>query len=409
MFSDRVFSSFLFVRVSVGLSSTILSVTIGWHLYQATGDAFDLALVGLMQILPIMLLFIVSGWVVDNFSRKHILLCCLAIQLLVFIGLALAMQSIQQSTTPVFVLLFISGASRAFFSPAIQSILPNIVSRADLARAVAFTSMAWTGAMTVGPFVAGLLIAAFDLGTYWVLTSLSVLSFIAALQLPFIKAVQSTQRGLTQLLDGIRFVTKNPIVLPSITLDMLIVLAGSITALLPVFAVDILQVGPETLGVLRAMPALGAFLAGAVLSRILVLRHSGNLLFAALILFATSILVFGLSENLWISLIALFVYGAADMVSVNVRSTLIQLATPDSLRGRVTAVNSLFIATSNDLGDFRAGSMVAAIGTVPAVLAGAGAAFIVTIAGYWLSPKLRTLDRLSEADHELLSDPPTNS
>lgn len=395
---NKTFLYFLLTRVCISLAATVLSVTIGWHLYQATGDPFDLALVGLMQILPIVALFIVTGWVVDNFSRKYVLLSCAVLQCCVFLGLALALDNGVQNKATVFALLFANGCARAFQGPALQAVLPNIVSREHLSRAVAITSTTWTAAMTAGPFFAGLLISMLDFDTYWLLTGIALLAFVFISQLPDLVVASASERGLHQLLDGIRFVYRNPIVLPSITLDMLIVLTGSVLVLLPVYAVDVLQVGPEALGMLRAMPALGQVVAGIVLSHLANLRKSGRRLFLSLAVFSGSILVFGLSQNLWLSLVALFLYGATDMVSVNIRSTLIQLATPDELRGRVSAVNSLFIATSNDMGDFRAGSVAAVIGAVPAVLTGALMAFAITLAGYWLSPQLRRLDRLQDAE-----------
>lgn len=404
MLFDTPFLCFLFSRLCIGLASTVLSVTIGWHLYQATGNPFDLALVGLMQILPILLLFIVTGWVVDQFSRKHVLLACSAAGFCVYLGLAVALREGVDSKYTVFALLFANGCVRAFLGPALQAVLPNIVSKYNLSRAVAFSSTTWTIAMTAGPFCAGLLIATLDFSTYWLLAALAFLSFASLSRLPRIVIESRSQRGTHQLLEGIQFVFRNPIVLPSITLDMLIVLAGSLVALLPVYAVDILQVGPETLGILRAMPALGSVVAGTVLFRLTNLRDSGLRLFLALGVFAASILVFGLSEHLWLSLGALFFYGASDMVSVNIRSTLIQLATPDELRGRVSAVNSLFISTSNDLGDFRAGSVAAAVGAVPAVVIGAITAFAIALGGFWLSPQLRRLDRLQDAEYNRVAD-----
>lgn len=399
MLFDKPFISYLVGRICLSLASTVLSVAIGWHLYQATGDPFDLALVGLMQILPIMLLFIVTGWAVDHFPRKRILLTCGGLEALVFLGLALSLQSGSLDRPLVFSLLFLNGCARAFISPALQAVLPNIVRPQHLSRAVAITSTAWTAAMTAGPFVAGLLLAGLDFGTYWVLVLLAAVAVLFMLPLPHLVVARSPQRGGRDLLEGIRFVFRNPIVLPSISLDLLIVLAGSVLALLPVFAADVLQVGPQALGLLRAMPALGALIAGALMSHLPAMRNAGRYLFASLLVFCGSITVFALSGELWLSLAALFVYGASDMVSVNVRSTLIQLATPDALRGRVSAVNSLFIATSNDLGDFRAGAVAAAVGAVPAVLAGAALATAITIGGYASCRQLRALDRLEDAQY----------
>lgn len=394
---EKPFVCFLLARICTSLASTVLSVSIGWHLYQATGDPFDLALVGLMQILPILLLFIVTGWAVDHFPRKYVLLGCSALQLCVYLGLALILVDGVDNTHAIFALLFVNGCARAFLGPAMQAVLPNIVRRGQLARAVAITSTSWTAAMTAGPFLAGLLISILDFRTYWVLTTLAFLACLFITQLPRIAGGGTTQRSVHQLLEGVHFVWRNPIVLPSITLDMLIVLAGSVVALLPVYAVDVLHVGPEALGVLRAMPALGAVVAGTVLSRRGNPGRTGRVLFWSLGVFSASILVFSLSGYLWLSLAALFLYGASDMVSVNIRSTLVQLATPDELRGRVSAVNSLFIATSNDLGDFRAGAVAAAIGAVPAAVLGALMAFGITLGGYRLSPRLAGLDRLEDA------------
>lgn len=392
----KPFYYFLLARVSVSLTATVLSVTIGWHLYQATGDPFDLALVGLMQILPIILLFIVSGWVVDNFSRRHVLMLCAALQIFVFVGLAAILSGGVLNKHLVFALLFINGCMRAFIAPALQAVLPNIVSKENLARAVALTTSSWTAATTAGPFLAGLLIAWLDFGTYWLLAVLAVLTLLFFSLLPNMLVEKPSGRGVQQLLEGMRFVLANPLVLPGISLDMFIVLVGSVVALLPVFAVDVLKVGPETLGLLRAMPALGAVMAGAVFSRWPIVRKAGLKLFLALAVFSGAILVFALSKQVWLSLVALWFYGAADVVSVNIRTTVIQLATPDRLRGRVGAVSSLFIATSNDMGDFRAGSVAAAIGAVPAVLTGAFMAFGITLAGYRLFPTLRRMDRMAD-------------
>lgn len=397
MLIDRTFLNFLLIRVCGTLASTILSVTIGWHLYQATRDPFDLALVGLMQLLPMLLLLPVTGWVVDHYPRKRVLLTCSALRLAVFATLAMMLADGEVDKFLVFCVIFAHGATLAFSNPAMQAALPNIVGEHKLARAVAVASTTWTFAATAGPFLAGLLISALNYHTYWLLVALSGLAVLLLLGLPKLEVEQAPRRGGGRLWQGVRFVRGDAIVLPSIALDLLIVLAGSVMVLLPVVAVEILEVGPEALGAMRAMPALGALVVGAMMARMPELRQTGRLLFFSLLVFAASITLFAFSEILWLSLFALLVYGGSDMVSVNIRLTLIQLATPDELRGRVSAVNSLFIATSNDLGDFRAGSVAAAIGTGPALLVGAAMAFLVVLLGYALSPKLRRLDRLSDA------------
>ncbi|MBL4826459.1 MAG: MFS transporter [Spongiibacteraceae bacterium] len=392
------FTAYLCARVLISLAGTMLSVTIGWHLYQHSGDPFDLALVGLMQISPMLILFIVSGWVVDYFPRKKVLIVCAVVEVFVYLGLAFCMQDGRVDKVLIFSLLLLHGCARAFYSPALQAILPNIVSNEMLSRAVAVTSTVWTTASTAGPFVAGLLIAWIDFQTYWFLVVLSSLGACAYFLLPNIPSNTTLERGLKPLLSGIRYVFANPIVLPSISLDLFIVFLGGVMALLPVYAIDVLHAGPEALGLLRAMPALGGVVMGVALSKLPPLRQAGKLLFISLFIFASSIMVFALSETLWISLVALWIYGASDMVSVNVRSTLIQLATSDDLRGRVSAVNMLFIGTSNELGDFRAGSVAAVLGPVATVVSGALMAFGVAAGGYYLFPKLRRLDRVTDVE-----------
>lgn len=390
------FYFYLCAYVLVTLASSMLSVAVGWHIYEATGDPFDLALVGLMQVLPIAGLFIVSGWVADNFPRDRILVACTLLQSATYAGLVLFVGEDDVNRAGVFSLLFLNGVARAFFGPAMQSTLPRIVTQEALSRAVAVSSTGWTAAGTAGPFVAGLLIAWVDTGVYWALGLLAFGGALFFLALPRMSVSRSTGRGLSQLMEGIRYVMTNPFVLPGISLDLFIVLLGSVVALLPVYAIDILDVGPEALGLLRAMPALGAVIAGVLIARIPTMRHTGATLFVALAVFALSILVFAVSETFWLSLAALLIYGGSDMISVNVRTTLIQLATPDELRGRVSAVNSLFIASSNDLGDFRAGATAAFIGPVATVLAGGVMALGVAAGGYLVFPKLRRLDRVSE-------------
>jgi len=393
-----VFVSYLSARISIALASSMLSVAIGWHLFTFSEDPFDLALVGLMQITPMMLLFIVSGWVNDHFSRKNILVLCAVVEACVYIGLALSMNGGDLNRPMIFSLLFIHGTVRTFYAPASSAILPNIVSTDYLSRAIAITSTTWTTAQTLGPLVAGILIALVDYGTYWFMLALVILGAVLYLQLPPLKTTKPLGRGIDQLLDGIRYVKRDPIVWPSISLDLFIMLCGSVMALLPVYAVNVLEVGTISLGFMRAMPALGGVMMGVLLARLPPRRNSGRLLFIALGVFSASILVFAISSVLWLSLIALWVYGASDMISVNIRSTLIQLATPDVLRGRVNAVNMLFIGISNEMSDFRAGSVAAVLGPVLTVLAGAGMAFMVTLGGYKLFPELRNLDKLTDAE-----------
>jgi len=396
--------SYLSARACVSLTSSMMSVAIGWHLYQLTGNPFDLAMIGLMQIIPILSLFMFTGWVVDQVPRKLVLISCVATETLLMGLVALVMNADEVDKHLVFGLLFLLGCSRAFYRPAQEAILPNIVEKTFFPKAVAITAVVYNTASTAGPFLAGLLLAWIDQKIYWSLALLNLASTLFFLFLPRLAHVRPSGRGLAQVLGGIRFIKQSPIVLGCISLDLFAVLFGSVMALLPVYASDILHVGPTELGFLRGMPALGAVMFGLVMARTGQLRHSGRLLFGALILFAASILVFAYSRTLWISLLALWLYGGVDTISVNVRSTLIQIATPNELRGRVSAVNTIFIASSNQLGDFRAGSVAALLNPVTTVVIGGLMALGVAIGGYYLFPNIRKLDKLTEADASAIRD-----
>jgi len=390
------FYAFLTARAAVSLVTAMLSIAIGWHLYQNSGDPFDLALVGLMQILPIFLFFFVTGWATDSLPRKALLITCTISEMLILGGITLAMLADELNLTIIFSLLFAHGGVKAFYTPAQQAIIPNIVPADMLSRAIALNSTIGKVFGTAGPLLAGILITLIDVYTYLVAAGLMAIGTIAYLFLPKLTRLKPAGRSLEMVLGGVAYVWSNSIVLGAIALDLFIVLMGSVVALLPVYAADILNVGPESLGVLRGMPALGGVVVGLGLAALPPMRRSGLCLFASLVVFACSILVFSLSTIYWLSLVALFVYGAADMVSVNIRMTLIQLATPDHLRGRVSAVNAIFISSSNEMGDVRAGSAAAILGPVTTVFIGGLAALGVAVGGWYLFPKLRHLDRLAD-------------
>jgi MFS family permease len=396
LFNNRPYLYYLAVRVLMSLASTALAVAVGWHIYQATGNPVDLAMVAFVQVLPTWLFFIVSGWVSDNVSRRRVIMICLAINAGVFALLAAELSSGAFQTNTILGLLFIYGCARAFYFPAMQSTLPVIIEKALLTKAVSNASTIWTVAMTVGPFVGGLLLGWLDVGIYWLLGALMLVALGCASCLPAMKATHKGGRSIKDLTKGVRFVWRNPLVFPSITLDLFIIMLGSVMTLLPIYAADILNLGPEGLGMLRAMPALGSVVSGIVIERLGYGAYAGRSLYVALAGFALSILVFALSKTLWLSLLALFAYGFADMVSVIIRSSITHLATPDDLRGRVNAVNALFIVSSNELGDFRAGLMAGVIGAVPAAVIGSFGAFIVVAVSYWRSPELRRLKKVEE-------------
>ena len=391
------FLAFLGGSALINLVTTALSVAVGWHIYEHSGNPMDLAVVGLMQIIPTFLFFFASGWIVDSFSRKYLLILCAIAEALVMAGLALVMLAEELNLAFVFCLLFCHGSIRAIYFPATQAIVPNLVPEAQLSRAIALSSTVSNIAMTGGPVMAGVLISLLDRHVYEVLFGLLAAAVFIYLLLPRLARMQMAPRDWSTIIGGITYVRTNSIVLGAIGIDLFIVMVGSVVTLLPVYAQDILEISPDALGFLRAMPAFGAVVAGVVLSSLPPMWHCGQRLFLALAIFSGAIVLFALSTNFWLSMAALFVYGAADMISVNIRMTLVQTATPDHLRGRVSAVNSIFIASSNEMGDVRAGGAAAFFGPVATACAGGFMALGVVFIGFLAFPRLRRLDRLADA------------
>jgi MFS family permease len=297
-------------------------------------------------------------------------------------------------------MLLVHGVARAFQIPSEHALLPNIVSKENLEKAVAITSTVSNLAKTTGPLIAGLLIALTDRYIYGICIIIVLISFLAYLFLPMFKIHAPAEFGLKPFLSGIKFVAKKKILLAIILLDLFIVLLGSVEALLPIYAADILNVGPNGLGLMRGMPAIGAVITGILLSNIGPLRHCGKLLFAAFGICSLSVLVFGLSDIFWLSLIALFIYGATDMLSVNIRFTLAQTITPDAVRGRVSAIFATSTASSNQLGEFRAGTLATAVGPIGATIIGGILGLIICISGIFKFPMLWKLDKISDLRNE---------
>ncbi|QJR80703.1 MFS transporter [Alteromonas pelagimontana] len=386
------FYVFLIGRAVFSAIDAIVVTSIAWHLYESTKDPFDLALVGLFQIAPIYLFFVLTGWVVDHVSRKRILQIGAVVQLAVLIMVALLMQSGDFNKWYLLGLIAGLGSVKAFLSPALQAILPNLVTKSQLSSAIALTSTVWNVSLTGGPFIAGLLIALLNFKIYWVIVALALITSVCFFWLPPIKAANTMKRSASDLWRGFSFLRDNRIVLGSLLLDLLIVLGGSVVALLPIYASDILKIGPEGLGLLRSMPAIGAVLVGIYLTRYKTeFENTGRTLFTALSVFSLSVILFALTDNVWLSCTCLFIYGASDMFSVVIRGAAIHHNTPDELRGRVSALNSIFIASSNQLGDFRAGSVAAVAGPVNAALIGGVTSVAVVVWGYSRFTNLRKL------------------
>jgi MFS family permease len=395
----RSFVAFWFARVFTASGFQMLTVAIGWHLYQLTGNVLDLGLVGLVEFTPRVLFMLHTGHVADRYDRRKVAALCQSLQGLIALTLAVGSATDEVSRTLIFVLAFLLGATRAFEMPATQALLPNLVPPGLFPRAVAASASATQSATLVAPAVGGLLYA---FGSLWVYGPTVALYAIACtLTLSLKVREQVIQRGratLDSLLAGIRFIRSRRDVLGAISLDLFAVLLGGATALLPVFARDILLTGPLGLGLLRSAPALGALGMSLWLARFPIERRVGRVMFTAVGLFGVATIAFGLSTSFWFSLAVLVVLGAADMISMVIRSAFVQLQTPDDMRGRVSAVNGLFIGASNQLGEFESGVTAHWLGTVPAVVLGGVGTLVVT--GVWIKlfPGLAGRDRLHGGD-----------
>lgn len=399
VYSNRDFISFAVARFLSTSAMMVQSVAIGWQIYDMERTPLALGLVGLCQFLPMFLFILPAGELSDRFDQRKVLGAALVLQGICG-GLFLALSAWGVKTAAVyFAVLVLFGVGRGFASPSGQSLLPFLVPPEKLSRAIALNSSVFTVAVIAGPALGGFLYAYGPRATY----GLCVFGFLVS---AFLMAslggrhFNRTQEGSRwdRVAAGIHFVRTRPVILGAISLDLFAVLLGGATALLPIFARDILHTGPEGLGLLRAAPAAGAALVALTLARHPIERHIGVKMFSAVAVFGLATIVFGLSTNFYCSLTALFVLGASDMISVFVRQSLVSFATPDEMRGRVGAVNMLFIGASNELGEFESGVTAALFGTVPAViLGGIGTLGVVAI---WMKlfPPLRTVDSLKEIE-----------
>lgn len=396
-FQSRDFALYCSARFVSALAVQMLNVAVGWWVYALTRDPLALGLVGLAVFLPAIGLALATGHAADRFDRLLILRICYAIATLAATGLLFYAGSGGERVEPIYALLLLFGVTRAFANPAGQAITPNLVPTAHLSSAIAWNALAWQTATIVGPALGGILYLFGATVVFAAVTLSFAITFglLAAIRYQAI-AVEHEPTDWNQLLAGIRFIGSKPVVFGAISLDLFAVLLGGATALLPVYAHDILHVGPGGLGLLRSMPAVGAVLMASWLAWRPLRRHIGRRLFQSVIVFGLMTIGFGLSEHLALSLACLFVLGAVDMVSVFIRQTLVQIETPDAMRGRVSAVNTVFIGASNELGEFESGALAALIGVVPTVVVGGIGTWIV--AALWLRwfPALRDRDRLVE-------------
>ena len=399
---ERDYLLFWGSRWTGAMAGQITSVAMGWHMYvlarqtrSVEEGAFMVGMIGLAAFLPVLLLTLPAGEAADRYDRKKLLVFCYAGEIVTVLTLAVATISGHASTTLLLTVAALFGAFRALFSPSNTALGPMLVPRALLPRSIAWTSLAWQTASIAGPAVAGILVAISSQTAYLTAVALYGLAAVFTLLIRANAKPLNNPGSRWQLMkEGLAYVWHKKIVFGAISLDLFAVLLGGATALLPVFARDILHVGAEGFGLLRAGPAMGATVVALALAARPIQSKAGLFMFGGVGVFGATTVVFGVSTSLWVSLAALIVLGGADMLSVFIRQTLVQLITPDPMRGRVAAVSSVFTGASNELGEFESGVVARLLGPVGAVVFGGVGALAIT--GLWarLFPDLRRADRL---------------
>jgi MFS family permease len=382
IFRQRDFTLFLCARLFSAIATQVIMIAIGWQVYHLTGRVLDLGLIGLSQFLPFLCLSLFAGHAADVYDRRLIIMLCMGV-FLVCAGLLFTFAHFAvASVWPIFSVLALFGVARAFLQPASQSFLPNIVPLAALGNAMAINSSTFQVAIIAGPSLGGLVYAfggaqlAYGVAAA-LLASGAVMLLLMRRRHP--AAAQAGTSAWGDLLEGLRFTWRRKTVLGAISLDLFAVLFGGASALLPAFTQDVLHAGPEVFGCLRAAPGLGAVATAVWLAVKPVTRRVGLFMFGGVAIFGVATVVLGLTRLFWVALAALVVMGAGDMVSVYIRGLLVQLETPDAIRGRVSAVNSVCIGASNELGEFESGLTAAWFGLVPAIVLGGGVTLVVTL------------------------------
>ena len=395
VFHHKPFKLFLCARAATFMAFQMLAVAVGWQIYALTGSAMYLGLVGLAQFMPMFLLTLVVGHVADRYDRRSIARICQAVEGLAAGVLALGSFSGWQSKWSILIIIFIVGGGRAFEGPSLQALLPGLVPIKLFPRAAAWSTSAMQTATIVGPALGGFLYVA---GPAVVYAAAGVLFLAASIFIALIRIERVPSKhepvSIRSLFAGISFIRSRKEILGAISLDLFAVLLGGATALLPIYARDILVTGPWGLGLLRSAPAVGALTMSVYLARRPLRHHVGRSMFIAVAVFGTATIIFALSTSFILSLISLVVLGASDVISVVIRHSLVQIETPDEMRGRVSAVNSMFIGTSNQLGEFESGITASLFGVVPAVLIGGIGTIIIVIMWMRLFPQLARIDSL---------------
>ena len=412
LFLNRRFVLYLVSRLALIVATQMISVAVGWQVYEMTGDPLALGFSGLALFLPGFFFVLPGGHVADQLDRRRILMVChlgvvvCAAALAVLARPALRVDLFgdggSKSLVPIYGVLVLMGTIRAFSGPAGSALMPSLMPREELERAIAFSSSCWQVAMIAGPSLGGVLYAVTAKASvvYAVCGCGGLLAFAAVVLIGKPPVAPDAKRkevpSWATVFAGLRYVWSNKVILGAISLDLFAVLLGGAVALLPIFARDLLAVGPWGLGMLRSAPGVGAILVALFLSQYPLRKHAGVIMFFCVFLFGLATIVFGRSSSFTLSLLALFVLGAADMISVVVRLTLVQLRTPDEMRGRVSAVNLVFIGASNELGEFESGLTAAWLGPRLAVMVGGIGTCLVVLAWSLMFPQLRAVDRLDE-------------
>ncbi|PNG26149.1 MFS transporter [Methylocella silvestris] len=393
---QRSMQLFVGARMAMAFSMQMQHVAIAWSVYALTGDPLSLGLIGLVEFMPAVLFILITGGVADRFDRRKVGVASAIAQSLASVFLLYAVASAAPNLALIYAIVFFLGTARSFAQPALAALLPDIVEVADFPRAVAMTTSSLQVAMIAGPAAGGLLMAWSGPALFALAAALNA---AAALMIAFIRARQSLgeakkETGFKSLLAGFSYVRANRLLLGVISLDLFAVLFGGVTALLPIYARDILDAGPVGLGLLRSGPAMGAIVVGLILARLPLRRNVGAIMLASVAAFGAATILFALSTQMPLSMTAMMALGGFDMVSMVIRFTMVQLGTPDAMRGRVSAINYVFIGASKQLGDFESSLVASFAGAKGAALIGGVGTLLVVALWAWRFPELRRADRL---------------
>ena len=395
LLKNRNFINYLQIRWFNSIAIQAITLSVGWQVYEMTRNPIDLGLVALAQVIPIFVFILPSGIIADKFDRKKVLTISNIIHLIITLYLYYYALSDPDSIYPILIALMINGIARSIYQPSLQAILPNIVEKKLFPIATAYYSSVSKLGHLFGPLMAGIIIAFYDVNVYLFAAICFVITILSTLILKNPKNNENLKRiSISTVLSGFAYVWKKKLILGTMTIDLFAVLFGGIMGMLPIFAIDILKIGPDGLGLLRAMPAIGGVFMGALLTQIPPINNAGRNLIISTSVFGFATAIFAISDILWLSLSMLFIYGAADMMSVYVRQTIIPIITPDEMRGRVAAVHSVATNSSNEIGDFRAGITAGFIGIVPAVCIGGIATIGVSLLWSIIFPEIKKVKRL---------------